>query len=284
MSDYIILNNSVILDNSFAGTDKPRKRVAIVDDFAGAEKDYSVDINGDGKPELHHGLMVEAALRAGNTTTPEIVRKQSVFTPESLNKQCMDILSLNTDNNPDNDIDCVNLSQSHNTMLKPIRDAKGYVVDFDKKVDRHKIKSTLEKFFPAENTYMKTLEKLSKTAKVYMSAGNDKLSLNSYNAADGVISVGGEKSPGKPHPGSAENSLVDEWAPFEFEGKLIKGPGKEPLGYDVYPKGEKGDGLPELFFGEMEGQIKLTGNNPPPNKINFDGTSFSSPYKLNKNI
>ena len=268
-----------------------KKRAVIIDDISGINPESGTDINNDGRAELWHGYKAKGALLSAGShkELPEvelIPRKRGIYNTNKLIKKLM---KRNNNDNPYDDVHMVNHSESGRCSFKEIENATGIKID-SKTVHKNKedIVPKINFKYLKGSKFISNLEKLAKKARVYVSACNlGDEGLNFYSFAEGVKTIGGLNEWGYRHENSAETSLSgkNDWAPYEFigklvdkEGKLVSESGKKPFGYDVAPKGQKGDGEADILLSELE----LTSDNPVINEINFRGTSYSSPYKLGK--
>ena len=270
-------------DSGVNGTSK--KIVVIADDYAGKYPHSRMDIDGDGRPELFHGHKVEGVFKAGipDKEMPIIKRVQNNLSLSGLKKSYEEILSLNTDKNPNNNTDVVILAQGVSCPIDSVRTSDNKTFD-SKELHKKEFMNAVKNTFSSNAiSCIDTLEKLAKTTNVIAEAGNEtKSHFNLTNLVKEVISVGGEKAKGVPHLLSADNSLIDKWSPFTYEGDLIKDKTGKPVGYDVHQLGKKGDGKADIIFGDKEGQVKLTGTKSPKDWILLGGTSFSTPHQAKK--
>jgi len=275
-----------------------QQRVAIVDVFSnGIAPNLEMDINGDGIKDLYHGHFTEGVLRSSgpHSQLPEIERFEDDGSDPFFINTIKTITERNSDDNPDNDIEWLNISISYDAETPPCFSDEE---NPDKEVDngiREKIIGEMPSKIKKELLALGELAQTSifsggKTA-VYTMAGNlGKEHFNLFSVVKGIKSIGGLNEKNEISIFSGKNLLQgkNDWAPLEFVCKLVEDENSgEPLGYDIAPKGKEGDGEIDIDFSDPS--IKISGDykgnnpsNPILKEITIKGTSGSTPYKLGK--
>lgn len=229
-----------------------RPKVAVVDTFS----DKSEDIDGDGVPDLPHGLLVEKILKADGATLDtvqfEVGPGSAMLSGIQAGLEAIEHRVAQGER-----FDAVNLSQAlmaplqyfvNNTRItgENIKDFRNAVLqdhlDLEKDSPRRFPRATdIGVPLPA---ILDSMERLAqKGVKVYIAGGNEGPGqYNMLNLAKGSIGVSATDAKGKTTPFSADNSLLTKASQGIFSVTKVEG------GFDL-----TGDGTPEVLDSDVSG-------------------------------